>query len=483
MTTFSPRSPNEVTDALRWALAAGEAFDVVCNGSKRALGRPPQAPHTLDVSAIAGIVNYEPAELILTVRPGTPMEVVEAALAEKGQCLAFEPPDLSALLGATAVDRVAHSHSHRTATALAAAAAAAAAGAGAGASVGTLGGVIAAGLSGPRRVKAGAARDHVLGIAAVSGRGEAFVGGGKVVKNVTGYDMPKLMTASYGTLVVLTEVTVKVLPAAEDVRTLLVHGLGAQDAVRSMAGVLQSAVDASGACYLPAELVPPGISSGGSVTAFRIEGVRPSVEFRLTRLRGQLESAGSLTVLDRETSVEFWRGVRDVMPFARTSSAAGTSGRGLGGESDAGSGEFGRSTGFSESSRSGGSTGVPLSAARDNAAPIVWRLSVPPAEGANVIERIERSIPGAQAFLDWGGGLVWVQLPETVPGDAHARIVREAVGSTGGHATLIRAHDSVRASVEVFQPQPPALAALSKRVKAQFDPSRVLNPGRMYAEV
>ena len=431
MTTFSPRSASEVTDALRWALAAGEAFDVVCNGSKRALGRPSQAPHLLDVSAISGIVNYEPAELILTARPGTPRGVIEEALAEKGQCLAFEPPDFSPLLAAS--------------------------------SAGTLGGIIAAGLSGPRRVKAGAARDHVLGIAAVSGRGEAFVGGGKVVKNVTGYDMPKLMTGSYGTLVVLTEVTVKVLPAAEDVRTLLVHGLGAKEAVRSMTGVLQSAVDASGACYLPAELVPAGISSGGgSVTAFRVEGFRPSVEFRLTRLRAQLEGAGSLTVLDRETSVEFWHGVRDVMPFA------GTGGSEVGRQSDA---------------ASGGATGVSLSAARDDAARIVWRLSVPPAEGANVVERIERAVPGAQAFLDWGGGLIWVQLPDGVSADAHVRVVREAIGPTGGHATLIRAPDSVRAMVDVFQPQPAALAALSKRVKAQFDPSRVLNPGRMYAEV
>jgi glycolate oxidase FAD binding subunit len=451
VTTFAPRTADEVTDAIRWALAAGEPFEVVSSGSKRALGRPMSAAHRLDVSALSGVVSYEPAELVLTALPGTPLDTIEAVLAEHAQCLAFEPPNLAPLLGAgllpSAIDAVA------------------AAGPGGvparnHVSHGTLGGAIATGLSGPRRPKAGAARDHVLGIAAASGRAERFVGGGKVVKNVTGYDIPKLMTGSHGTLAVLTEITLKVVPAPEDVRTLLVHGLSAHDAVRGMTGVLQSAVDVSGACHFPASLVaashdrasgdtvrgdPASLRvaatpSGESATAFRLEGFRPSVEFRLSHLREQLARVGSLSVLDRDASFAFWRGVRDVEPF--------------------------------------------VNAARVDASPrIVWRLSVPPAEGAAVLERIERAIPNVQAFLDWGGGLIWLQLPETDTQDAHARSVRAAIGDTGGHAMLVRAPESVRATTEVFHPQPPGLAALSKRVKAQFDPSRVLNPGRMYADV
>jgi len=396
VTTFAPRTADEVTDALRWALAAREALEVVGAGTKRALGRPVSAPHRLEMSALSGVVSYEPSELVLTARAGTPMQEIEAVLAAKSQCLAFEPPDYSALLGFTRM-------------------------------AGTLGGVIAAGLSGPRRMKAGAARDHVLGVAAVSGRGEAFVAGGKVVKNVTGYDLPKLMTGSYGTLAVLTEITLKVLPAPEDVRTVIVRGLDTRAAVGVMIDVLQSPLEVSGACHFPRA------ADDEAVTAFRLEGFTPSVDFRREELRRRLGPRGSLSALERDESVEFWLRVRDVHTFSK---------------------------------RSVGADGEPT----------VWRLSVPPASSADVLERIARAVPDAQAFLDWGGGLIWV-----MSSHAPSLAIRAALGDTGGHATLIRAPAELRASTDVFHPQAEGLAALSQRVKAQFDPQRVLNPGRMYA--
>ncbi len=399
MTTLHPRTPEELTEAVRWAIAAGEAVEVMAGGSKRALGRPVDTPHELDVSAYSGILSYEPEELVLTAKAGTSLEAIQRALAEHAQCLAFEPPDLTPLLAA--------------------------------ATGATLGGAIATGLSGPRRPRAGGARDHVLGIAAVSGRGEAFVGGGKVVKNVTGYDMPKLMTGSYGTLAVMTEITLKVLPAPEEVRTLLIVGPAVRAAVRLMSDALQSPADVSGACHIPAALSAPGKPAADAVTALRLEGVRPSVDSRMAYLRERLQHAGLHHVLDRETSIAYWCTVRDVLPFA------------------------------------------------DAAQRIVWRLSVPPAAGAAVLERLEHAIPDVCAFLDWGGGLIWIQLPDAQ--HARAQAVRAAIGTTGGHAMLIRASAPVRAAVDVFHPQPAALAALSKRVKEQFDPSCVLNPGRMYA--
>lgn len=401
VSTLAPRSSDELLDAVRWAVSAGEAVEIVCGASKRTLGRPVSAAHVLDVSALSGIVSYEPSELVLTARAGTPLRVIEAALAERAQCLAFEPPDLAPLLGSSGEP--------------------------------SFGGVVAVGLSGPRRFRAGAARDHVLGISAVSGRGEAFVAGGRVVKNVTGYDLPKLMTGSYGTLAVLTEITVKVLPAPQDTRTLCVAGLGITEGVRAMTNVLQSAVDASGACHLPADIALPGKPVDISVTAFRLEGFTPSVEFRLGRLRESLGALGSLTVLERDESQAFWRAVRDVQPFAN-------------------------------------------SAAND-----VWRISVPSADGASVAEDLRRTLSGARLFLDWGGGLIWLAVPAA--GAESAAAIREALRKTGGHATLVRAPASVRASVEVFEPQPPALAAISRRVKEQFDPARTLNPGRMYASL
>lgn len=400
MTTFVPRNTDEVIDAVRWAMNAGEPCDVVGTGTRRGFGRPVEAPHVLDVSALRGVLEYEPEELILTARPGTPLAEIESLLATRKQCLAFEPPYLTG--------------------------------------AGTLGGAVSIGLSGPRRPRSGAVRDHVLGLTAVSGRGELFKAGGKVVKNVTGYDLPKLITGSYGTLAVLTELTIKVLPAQEDTRTLLVSGQMAADAVRTMTSVLQSTADASGACYLPHGIAMPGVATASPITAFRLEGVGPSVEFRLSRLRQQLSSAGSIAILDLEESLRFWRAIRDVVPFAEDSSRA------------------------------------------------LWRISVPPAQGADVLAKIQAAVPDSRAFLDWGGGLMWLQSPAAVDVAsmrACAQNIRTAIAQSGGHATLVRAPTEVRRNVDVFQPQAASLAALSKRVKLQFDPKRVLNPGRMYADV
>ena len=397
MTTLAPRNADEVIDAVRWAMNAGEALEIIGTGTWRELGRPVEAPHVLDVAALRGVLDYEPEELVLTALPGTPLAEIENLLATRTQCLAFEPPYLTG--------------------------------------AGTLGGTVSIGLSGPRRVKAGAVRDHVLGFTAVSGRGELFKAGGKVVKNVTGYDLPKLITGSYGTLAVLTELTVKVLPAPEDTRTLIISGQTASDAVRTMTSVLQSTADASAACYVPRNVhknVPTsGVAADSASTAFRLEGVSPSVEFRLARLREQLANAGEIALLDRQASLDFWRAIRDVTPLMR------------------------------------------------DAARVLWRISVPPAQGAEVLARIQASVPDARAFLDWGGGLIWLQAPN----DSDVAKIRAALTPSGGHATLIRAPVDVRRSVHVFQPQPEALAALSSRVKQQFDPRRVLNPGRMYAGV
>ena len=393
MTTLVPRNAGDVTDVLRWAAAEGEALEVLGNGSRRDLGRPVDSVHVLDVSALNGVVSHEPEELILTALPATPLAEIEALLASRGQCLAFEPPHLSE-------------------------------------SPGTLGGAVATALSGPRRPRAGSVRDHVLGITAVSGRGELFTGGGKVVKNVTGYDIPKLLTGSYGTLAVFTEITVKVLPAPEDTRTLLIGGQSPVEAVRAMTAVLQSTADASGACHLPPGIGAPGKSLNDATTGIRLEGVTPSVEFRLARLRDALGTQGSLAVLDHDASVAFWKAVRDVAPFAGDVSNT------------------------------------------------LWRISVPPAQGAEVLARIERLLPGAKSYLDWGGGLIW-----TSTAAAGAQKIRTALADHGGHATLIRASADVRRALDVFHPQAPALAALSNRVKSQFDPKQVLNPGRMYAGV
>ncbi len=213
--------PGSEAELAQLVAQAEAPFEIIGTGTKRGLGRPVQAARTLDMSAFAEIAAYEPEELILEAGAGTRLAEIEALIAARGQQLAFEPPDLSRLLGSP--------HS------------------------GTLGGLMACNLAGPRRIKAGAARDHVLGIRGVSGRGEVFKAGARVVKNVTGYDLPKLLTGSYGTLAALTSITVKVLPRPETEETILVEGLDDTAAVSVMSLAMQSACEVSGAAHVPGE--------------------------------------------------------------------------------------------------------------------------------------------------------------------------------------------------------------------------------------
>src|SRR5829696_8465816 len=201
--TLRPASPQDVLNAVVWAAAEETPLEIVGHGSKRGVGRPVQAEWTLDLSGVTGITLYEPDELVLSARAGTPLAEIEALLAAHGQQLDFEPMDYGPIFGA---------ESGR----------------------GTIGGTLASNLSGPRRLKAGAARDHILGVRAVSGRGEAFKSGGRVVKNVTGYDLSKGLAGSWGTLAVVTELTFKVLPRPESAATLVIAGLDDYAAIAAL---------------------------------------------------------------------------------------------------------------------------------------------------------------------------------------------------------------------------------------------------------
>jgi glycolate oxidase FAD binding subunit len=402
---LKPRDAKEVEDALRWALDNGKALEVAGRGSKRAMGRPSQTDLTLDLSGLAGITLYEPEELVLSARAGTAIADVEKLLESKGQMLAFEPMDCGPVLGGPVGQ-------------------------------GSIGGALAANLSGPRRVKAGAARDHFLGFSAVTGRGETIKSGGRVVKNVTGYDLCKLMAGSWGTLAAMTEVTLKTLPRPETEETILVLGLDDEAAIGAMTAAMGSSCDVSGAAHLPASvsLRAPGHNHHAHLTALRLEGFAPSVVHRKAVLESLMQPFGKLDRLSENDSRAFWRSLRDVGPFAATGAAE-----------------------------------RPL-----------WRISTTPSESAGLAARIVRQA-GAQVYYDWAGGLVWV---ETLPSaDAGAALVHGAVAAAGGHAMLVRAPTAIRAAVDVFTPQDAGLAALTGRVKEGFDPKGVLNPGRMWAGV
>jgi len=402
--TLKPRDEKDVAGALQWALSETKTFEIVGHGSKRGIGRATQTDLTLDLSGHAGIILYEPDELILSAKAGTPVAEIEKALAANNQELTFEPMDCGPLFGGEA-------------------------------GRGTLGGVISANLSGPRRLKAGAARDYALGIHAISGRGESFKSGGRVVKNVTGYDLSKFVAGAWGTFAVLTEITIKVLPRAEDTETLLVLGLDDARAIEAMSVAMGSSCEVSGAAHLPIAIaarmpVVTVTNVAKAITALRLEGIPASIAYRRKKLEEILHGFGELITVGAEESRLLWRAIRDVIPFS------------------------------------------------DGTQHALWRISVTPSDAPKVAATIQAATD-AEMFYDWAGGLIWTAMPSAL---AQEEAVRAAIAGKG-HALLVRAEPAVRASGHVFEPLSPGLAALSRRVKESFDPKGILNPGRMYAGV
>jgi len=405
--TIIPENSDQVLEAVQWALGDKAQLDVRGQGSKLGLGRPTQADHILDISGLSGITDYQPSELFITANAGTPLKDIYTALNEQNQQLMFEPPDYGPLLGGMSDQ-------------------------------GTLGGLVACNIAGPRRVKAGSARDNCIGFHAVSGRGELFKSGGKVVKNVTGFDLSKLITGSYGTLAVMTEATLKVLPSPENTRTVLVRwssgGCSYKLSNQAMKEALISTNEVSGAAHLPSKIAARSdveyvSSMGCAVTAVRVEGPTPSTAYRCAALKVLLSKFGDVEELHTKNSKTLWKEIADVSYMTANQNSA------------------------------------------------VWRLSVPPTEGANVARRITENCE-ADVMYDWGGGLVWLQVNET--DYASQDHVRQSVAEVGGHATLVRASEEIRASANVFPPLDNYLADITKRVKDGFDPKGILNPGRMY---
>lgn len=406
MDTLKVRDAKDVEQVVRAAIASEQPLEIVGHGSKRLIGQPMATNALLDLSDLNAVTAYEPNELIITVQAGAPLADVQSLIDSKNQLFAFEPMDTSVLLGTPAI--------------------------------GTIGGMIGAGLAGPRRIRAGGARDHLLGAHAVSGFGDSFKTGGRVVKNVTGYDLCKLLAGSWGTLAVMTEVTLKVMPKPESERTLLLRGLDDVTANRAMTAALGSPFDVSAAAHVPNSAFRPAagaLADLGSpqqpVTLLRLEGIVASVAARAASLAKTLAPFGAVEILADVASTTLWSSIRDVQPFA----AGGALG------------------------------GWP-----------VWRIVCPPAAGAALGQALARD-SGGEVIYDWGGGLIWAALPPKP--DAQAALLRQRVDAAGGHAMLIRASEQVRRQVDVFHPQAGGLAALGERVRHSFDPKNILNRGRL----
>ncbi|MEQ8651191.1 MAG: FAD-binding protein [Kiloniellales bacterium] len=408
MQRLTPTDERELSALFEDASGAGRPLELIGRGSKRNYGRPQQVEAEVSLEAFSGIGFYEPEELVLSAGAATPMVEIESQLDAHKQMLAFEPMNLAPLLSGSLE----------------------------GPRPDSLGGVVACNLSGPRRPRSGAARDHVLGLAGVNGAGACFKTGGRVVKNVTGYDLCKLLSGSLGTLAALTEVTVKVLPRPEKIRTLLYFGLGLEQANALFVKALGSAYDVSAAAFLPETLAAGSAvdlisDARASVTALRLEGPEPSVMARQAGLTALLSSFGKPgEELHASRSLAFWREIRDCHPFVERNARS------------------------------------------------IWRLSLPPSRAAEVVAAL--SAKPEDCFLDWGGGLLWLARSgaETSTEDLDA-----VLGRVGGFGTLVAGETASRAALPAFLPQVSGRTALSRRIKEALDPKGILNPGRLYAGI
>jgi glycolate oxidase FAD binding subunit len=394
LNTFRPGSSVEIQEIVTWAANETQPLDIISGGSKRALGRPSDAKRILDVSAITGVIDYDPSELVLTAKAATPLEEIETILTAHNQMLAFEPPDWRSLLGSNGTP--------------------------------TLAGMIAINLSGPRRIRAGAVRDHFLGFSAVNGRGEHWKAGGRVIKNVTGYDMCKLQAGAFGTLSVLLDVTLKVLPKPETSCSVMLFGLADQAAIFEMSRALNSQHEVSAAAHLPANIAAR-LGYSQAVTLLRLEGPEPSVDYRADVVAAMSSNS---TKLNASSSTVLWSKIAAVQPLLDTKNKT------------------------------------------------LWRICPIPSASYAAFYKIKSLIGSAEGFYDWGGGLLWVSVDDDVS-DGGAKLIRAVMAEIGGTTMLFRAPQSIRQSVAVFEPMNKALSALTRCVKVSFDPHGILNPGRM----
>ncbi len=387
--TFKPKTEEECASII----LEGSGFEIQ-GGGTRAIGKLDGVERNiLSTAAMSGIIDYEPAEMVMIAKAGTPLADIEKALVKGKQRMIFEPLDYRTLLGTKGKP--------------------------------TIGGLIASNASGPRRFVAGACRDSFLGARFVNGKGDAIKAGGRVMKNVTGLDLIKLLAGSWGTLAPMTEVTFKVVPQVETEATLVLHGLTSEKAARAMAAAMATSCEVTAAAHLP-ENIATGFKdvAGKSATLLRLEGFENSVNIRIEKLKAILSAFGEQSVLNDKQTKAVWADIRNVKPFS------------------------------------------------DSKDKPVWRVSVAPMIGHQLVSQL-----GAEnAFLDWQGGLVWLQMDEKPEADK----VRSTIAKLGGgHATLVRASDEQRQSENVFQPENAAVTAISKRIREQFDPLGKFYTGRM----
>ncbi len=406
-----PSNEREVSSFIKKFYKTNIPIELVGSGSKKKIGKPLQCAKTLNLSKLSGIVEYLPEELYIKVKAGTPIKLIEEELKKNRQQLAFEPIDFGNLLNGKS-------------------------------DYGTAAGQVSCNISGPRRFKVGSVRDHVLGFRGVNGKGEIIKSGGVVVKNVTGYDLSKLVCGAYGTLVALTEITFKVLPVLEESKSLIIHNQKIESGLYFLDKSISSSNDISGAIFLPKEAKIPGcvmdiektfklndLKQDGSLTAIRIEGSKNSIEQRMENLINELKIINlNISVLDTHQSEIFWNKVKNL--------------------------EF-----FFSSTNS------------------ILRIVIPPSECIQLVYQLSNKF---KYFLDWGGALMWMEAFEL--SEEMFESIRKKVVKHGGYVTMIKNSKFLPYVEDVFTINRDRFN-ISQNIKKSFDPKRILNPGKMYTGI
>ena len=407
-----PKDESKVSTLVKQFYKSNTPVEIIGSGSKRKIGKPINCAKTINFSQLSGIVEYFPEELYIKVKAGTSIKIIEEKLKKNKQQLAFEPIDFGYLFDGKS-------------------------------NYGTAAGHVACNFSGPRRFKVGSVRDHVLGFRGVNGRGEVIKSGGTVVKNVTGYDLSKLMCGSYGTLLALTEITFKVLPTMDESSTLAIHNAKLEKAMNYLNDAINSSTDISGATHLPTEpkckscrmnieetFKLNDLKNEGSITAIRLEGSKKSVNERIKNLQDELKIIdNNISILESYQSQLFWNKVKNLEFFSST---------------------------------------------KNN----IVRVVLPPSQTVKFLYQL--SSLKFKYFLDWGGSLIWMEVCDL--SEEMFDSIRKKAVKAGGYMTMIKFSDFLPYVEEVFTINRNKFN-ISQNIKKSFDPKRILNPGKMYTGI
>ena len=397
---LKPINEEEISEIIKDCYKKNIPLEILGLGTKRSIGRNFQFEKTLDLSNYSGIIDYSPEELYIKVKSGTPIKQIREELEKNNQYLAFEPVDFGFLFSGKNDE-------------------------------GTIGGVMSCNFAGSRRFKAGSIRDHILGFKGINGRGEVIKSGGTVVKNVTGYDLSKILSGSFGTLAVLSEITIKVLPKPESNKTLFINNPHLKKGLDYLNISLSSSSDPSGAVFYPENFRSfftfNDLTFSGPITAIRIEGSTSSIDHRIKKLTNELKvTSDEIVVLSKDQSDIFWEDTRNLKVFSKL---------------------------------------------KEN----LIRIVIPPSEAFETLNKLKDF--DAKYFVDWGGSLIWLQLDSI--NTKMLKDIKTIVKTASGYLTIIKIEENLKASIDVFTVDP-VKHDISEKIKRSFDPKRILNPGKMY---